>query len=120
MQVLQAKVNILDVAVLDQVEARLQVRGGGDTEVGVMGPWGRHWPNWGWALLDLGVHVCFPPPLLHPERPGEGERDRQAQGDRARRRYAEQGKSWWGGDPKGHPGVAGGYVEPPPAPSRLC
>lgn len=27
-QVLQAKVNILDVAVLDQVEARLQVRGG--------------------------------------------------------------------------------------------
>lgn len=28
-QVLQAKVNILDVAVLDQVEARLQVRGGG-------------------------------------------------------------------------------------------
>lgn len=27
MQILQAKVNILDMAVLDQVEARLQVRG---------------------------------------------------------------------------------------------
>lgn len=33
MQVLQAKVNILDVAVLDQVEARLQVRGDGRREL---------------------------------------------------------------------------------------
>lgn len=50
MQVLQAKVNILDVAVLDQVEARLQVRGGAG---GVTGPGrdlGGH--RWIWGLTS--------------------------------------------------------------------
>lgn len=63
MQVLQAKVNILDVAVLDQVEARLQVRGGAG---GVTG----HGHDLGGAPLDLGAHIRPPP---SPERPGEGE-----------------------------------------------
>ncbi|KAM6038715.1 uncharacterized protein LJ206_020665 [Theristicus caerulescens] len=50
-QVLQAKVNILDVAVLDQVEARLQVRGGrkeGTAQWVSRGrgrATGRHWPR---------------------------------------------------------------------------
>ena len=65
-QILQAKVNMLDSAALDQVEARLQVgrRGGGrggGRGAGASSEGGGHSVVWG--------PICRPP----TERPGEGE-----------------------------------------------